>query len=53
MSWLHLFSARIIMAKAAQQQLAPDWAISRDFDCSTHIVVDSVAKALTPQPPSG
>jgi len=25
MSWLHLFSARIFMAKAAQQRLAPDW----------------------------
>ena len=37
----------------AQPRLAPDWAISRDFNCSTRIAVNSVAKVLTAQPPSG
>jgi len=33
--------------------MAPGYPTSRDFDCSTRIVVNSVAKVLTPQPPSG
>ena len=39
--------------EAAQPRLAPDWAISRDFNCSTRIVVSSVAKMFTPHPPGG
>ena len=32
---------------------ATDWAMLRDFNCSTRIPVNSVAKVLTPQSPSG
>jgi len=48
-----LLSERWFRRNGSHPRLAPDWAILLDFNCSTRILVSSVAMVLTPQPPSG